>query len=532
MRLRATKTLLWLLVGLGVVVGVLRLLHGPGSVTALTDLIPWGLWKGGGVVALVALGGAGFTLAMLVYVFHRDRYRPAVRGAVLLALLAYSSVGLGLTISLVTLVVHWLHHAEPPLDAVSGLGRIAAWLLGVYLVLRLSEIVVAGEAGLLLRADWDTANFWIETLLSAGLPLALLASRRLRESRRGMFRIALCAAVGFCLNRVDVAGLATLSLTRTTYWPSWTEWAVTLGILAGAGLLYLFAVEQLAVFPGLGGSRGPDEPRRVRLDPADWRSVFFAGQRAAGARLYSLLFVVGAALSLAFVPDDALSGVSPREVPTLRPRRVRVVRPVAAATEPVTLMTVAIPGPCESRCEDAHALQIDGDRNGRHVLFDHARHVQLRGGGEATCVHCHHMNKPLERATGCSECHADMYSPTDIFDHRLHTERTGGNDGCVRCHTDPRADKVRANTTPCVECHGDLRPEGSLVRVEGRPPSELAVGYRDALHGLCVGCHERAEASATVPRHLDRCTTCHRAPAQTVGGQLAVGAEPLPRSAP
>ena len=41
---------------------------GMGVGYAVTDLMPWGLWKGGGVVALVPIGGAGFTLAAFVSV--------------------------------------------------------------------------------------------------------------------------------------------------------------------------------------------------------------------------------------------------------------------------------------------------------------------------------------------------------------------------------------------------------------------------------------------------------------------------------
>ena len=47
MNVRAVKTILWFLFGAGLTVILLRIIHGPGSVVALTDLMPWGLWKGG-----------------------------------------------------------------------------------------------------------------------------------------------------------------------------------------------------------------------------------------------------------------------------------------------------------------------------------------------------------------------------------------------------------------------------------------------------------------------------------------------------
>ncbi len=96
MHIRTIKTVLWFFLGAGLTIILLRILHGPGSVVALSDMIPWGLWKGGGVVALVPIGGAGFTLAAFVYVFHLDRFRPLAIGAVLLGLMCYSSVAIGL----------------------------------------------------------------------------------------------------------------------------------------------------------------------------------------------------------------------------------------------------------------------------------------------------------------------------------------------------------------------------------------------------------------------------------------------------
>ena len=333
MNVRTVKTILWFLLGAGLTVILLRIIHGPGSVVALTDLMPWGLWKGGGVVALVPIGGAGFTLAAFVSVFHWKRYRPLYLGAVLLGLMCYSSVGAGLTfdigiwwrivfpiwhwqfhstlfeiswcimlylcvlmvefshpvlekfnfhraahlldrfgivfviagiclstlhqsslgtlflatpfrlhplwhtdllpflffvtsiglgcltISWVAILVHRLYRAEPPMDAISGLARIAAYVLGFYLVVRFAGIIASGKGGLLFAPSWDTANFWLEILLSAAIPVALLMNQRFRNSPAAMFWIASSGILGVSLNRINVAGLATVSATQPVLHP-------------------------------------------------------------------------------------------------------------------------------------------------------------------------------------------------------------------------------------------------------------------------------------------------------------------------
>lgn len=120
------------------------------------------------------------------------------------------------------------------------------------------------------------------------------------------------------------------------------------------------------------------------------------------------------------------------------------------------------------------------------------------------------MNKPLDDATSCAECHADMYEPVDIFEHATHVEALGGNDGCAECHGDGRLPKVRQNTTGCAQCHQDMRVADSRVQPVSGGHGTEATGYTDALHGLCTSCHQEQDAAhpgAEPP--LGECATCH-----------------------
>ena len=47
--------------------------------------------------------------------------------------------------------------------------------------------------------------------MSAVIPMVFLFQKKYRDSKTAMFWIAACATVGMSLNRVNVAGLATLS---------------------------------------------------------------------------------------------------------------------------------------------------------------------------------------------------------------------------------------------------------------------------------------------------------------------------------
>ncbi len=77
-----------------------RFFEGLGSVTALSDTAPWGLWITFDVMGGVALAAGGFTMAATVYVFKLERYRPVLRPAVLTALIGYILVIVGLGLDL------------------------------------------------------------------------------------------------------------------------------------------------------------------------------------------------------------------------------------------------------------------------------------------------------------------------------------------------------------------------------------------------------------------------------------------------
>lgn len=84
---------------IGMVFGVWRLIVGMGSTTNLTDAYPWGLWIGFDF-ALIAFSGAGFTMAGLVYIFRLEKFRPALKPAILAGLLGYVAVLLLLALDL------------------------------------------------------------------------------------------------------------------------------------------------------------------------------------------------------------------------------------------------------------------------------------------------------------------------------------------------------------------------------------------------------------------------------------------------
>jgi len=74
---------------LGLVLIVIRLAKGLGSVTNLSQDFPWGIWIGFDVMVGVAFAGGAYILTFVVYILHSEKYHPVVRATVLNGFLAY-----------------------------------------------------------------------------------------------------------------------------------------------------------------------------------------------------------------------------------------------------------------------------------------------------------------------------------------------------------------------------------------------------------------------------------------------------------
>jgi Ni/Fe-hydrogenase subunit HybB-like protein len=74
---------------LGFVLIVIRFWKGLGSITNLTQEVPWGLWIGFDVVTGVAFAGGAYVLTFMVYIMNMQKYHSIVRITVLNGFLAY-----------------------------------------------------------------------------------------------------------------------------------------------------------------------------------------------------------------------------------------------------------------------------------------------------------------------------------------------------------------------------------------------------------------------------------------------------------
>ncbi len=161
-----------------------------------------------------------------------------------------SAVGLGAAMTIFeSFLSHRAFRRRLELDLLSGLGKVIVVVLGLYVVLRLADLINRGALATVLEASYEARLFQAELLLGAIAPILLLLIPVVRRNDFGLFAASLMVISGFLLNRLNVSLTGLERSAGVAYLPSWVEVSVTLSLVALGFLLFGLAVKYLRVFP-------------------------------------------------------------------------------------------------------------------------------------------------------------------------------------------------------------------------------------------------------------------------------------------
>ena len=442
------------------------------------------------------------------------RLHPLWYSPIIWILFLISAIGLGLMmVTAESFFSAWMFGHRLRMNQLAGLGKAASVVLFLYAILRLGDLAARGTLGSAFDGSWQGDLFLFELALGALLPATLLAFRGVRNSPAGLAASAAMTVLGTIGYRFNVCIVAFYRPEGMSYFPSWMEVAVSLGIVAGAVLVFIFFVERLRVYPeehecGEHGEGARPSPGPA-VNPGTVRALLPLS--LAAPRFYSIAFVGAAAAAIGILSGNELRADRSVHTPVSAQRTLDGVvgPPTGGHLRDVSVLQKDVPVPDGSK--RMPLLMINGNRDDRLVLFPHNLHI-TKFGEEQSCIKCHHKNLPFDRNTACDKCHRDMYNPTDIFRHASHAAKLGGSKGCVRCHRDTNQVKDRATATACSKCHADIASEETVIKPKEGTQKGVAAGYMDAMHGLCVTCHRQMVQKSPKEYGPDfaRCTTCHR----------------------
>jgi len=137
---------------------------------------------------------------------------------------------------------------DSEMKILSPLTRITIFLLGIYLALKVGDMIVRGTYVYLLDGTAQTNSFLVEIIVGVLVPWLMLLSSRVRQSRPWLFTACTMIVGGVLLNRLNVFVVGYRPpISEANYFPSIGEILVTVGLISGLMLLYRFMVTYLPV---------------------------------------------------------------------------------------------------------------------------------------------------------------------------------------------------------------------------------------------------------------------------------------------
>ncbi len=130
---------------------------------------------------------------------------------------------------------------KPEMEVLSRLARFIPILLIVYLGAKIMDMVNRETYVYLFNGSVESIMFMIEVLLGIVFPFVLFMSEKYRKTPLTLFIGSALVVFGVALNRINVflTGFHPLYVEKT-YFPAWTEIAVTVGFISLIILLYRF----------------------------------------------------------------------------------------------------------------------------------------------------------------------------------------------------------------------------------------------------------------------------------------------------
>lgn len=210
----------------------------------ILDRILWVFIIAGVVLSCMHQSGLGSLLLIAPTKVHPLWYTPILP---LLFLASAIAVGYPMVVFETTLATASLK-LEDEMPVLSPLARITILLLGVYLALKLGDLVVRGTYIYLFDGSLQGRSFLVELVLGVILPWVLLLFPAVRSSRRALF-ITCCFIVGgVALNRINVFLVSFQPpYAEYPYFPALGEMAITAGLIAALLLIYRFMVKYLPI---------------------------------------------------------------------------------------------------------------------------------------------------------------------------------------------------------------------------------------------------------------------------------------------
>jgi len=202
------------------------------------------------------IAGAGIVLSMLhqsslgsLFLLMPHKLHPLWWTPALPLLFYLQAVYTGLGATAIAIRLVWRAMRLPiNRDLFRRIGQAMSINLMLYSAVKIGDWMGSEEIPLLLRPDAFGWLAWLQFVIGILVPLAILLSKMVGHTA-GPFWAGVFALIGTFIDRLVISWIGLAEPSPVSYFPSWIEILITVGMLAGAFLLYGAVVRYFKLFP-------------------------------------------------------------------------------------------------------------------------------------------------------------------------------------------------------------------------------------------------------------------------------------------
>jgi len=152
----------------------------------------------------------------------------------------------------------------PVLVTLGGALLVALW---VNLLLRIEDYYHRDLLREIFKPSYEAYFLWIELILTYVIPITMLSFKKVRLSPQLLYFASVSAVLGFITNRLNIAVIGFETYVGHHFVPRWTEYSITLMMIAMGFFLFGLAVKYLPIFAAE-TEHHAEEPRVIQAAPA------------------------------------------------------------------------------------------------------------------------------------------------------------------------------------------------------------------------------------------------------------------------
>ena len=215
-----------------------------GLTDRILDKVMWVFIIAGVVLSCMHQSGLGSLMLIAPTKLHPLWYTPILP---LLFLASAIAAGYPMVVFETTLATSSLG-LDGEMDILTPLTRVTIFLLGIYMGIKIGDMVVRGTYVYLLDGTVQSKAFLVEMLVGVIIPWFMLLTPGLRHSRRALFIACTLIIGGVALNRINVFLVGYQPpYAETSYFPAIGEMMITAGLISALIFIYKVCVTYLPV---------------------------------------------------------------------------------------------------------------------------------------------------------------------------------------------------------------------------------------------------------------------------------------------